>query len=71
MPGEKKSRPLTLKTANQVVASLGGHMGRKNDLPAGYQVMWKGYMNLIIMCYGVELYKESKEVNFSGLERYG
>lgn len=68
---KKKSRPLTLKTANQVVASLGGHMGRKNDLPAGYQVMWKGYMNLIIMCYGVELYKESKEVNFSGLERYG
>ena len=44
--------PTQLGEAVQLVASLGGYLGRKKDPPPGYQIMWRGYANLQILCDG-------------------
>ena len=44
--------PTQLGEAVQLVASLGGYLGRKKDPPPGHQIMWKGYANLQILCDG-------------------
>jgi hypothetical protein len=49
---KKIDPPMLLGEAVQLVASLGGYLGRKNDPPPGHQVMWKGYANLQILCDG-------------------
>lgn len=47
--------PTTLANAILVVAKLGGYLGRKNDPPPGYQLMWQGYIQLRAMCIGLSL----------------
>ncbi len=47
--------PVLLGEAVQLVARLGGHLGRKNDLPPGHQIMWQGYTALQFMCTGFML----------------
>ena len=44
--------PKQLREAVQLVAALGGYLGRKNDPPPGHQTMWKGYAHLQILCAG-------------------
>ncbi len=44
--------PTQLGEAVQLVASLGGYLGRKKDPPPGHQIMWRGYANLQILCDG-------------------
>lgn len=52
---KKKELPLTLGNGCQIIASMGGHLGRKHDLPPGHQVMWNGYYCLQKMCEGFAL----------------
>jgi hypothetical protein len=33
---------MQLDEAVQLVAALGGYLGRKNDPPLGHQIMWRG-----------------------------
>jgi hypothetical protein len=44
--------PIQLGEAVQLIASLGGYLGRKKDPPPGHQIMWRGYANLQILCDG-------------------
>lgn len=44
--------PTQLGEAVQLVASLGGYLGRKKDPPPGHQIMWRGYANLQLLCDG-------------------
>ncbi|MCK5231482.1 MAG: hypothetical protein KAR13_14510 [Desulfobulbaceae bacterium] len=38
-----------------LVAKLGGYLGRSNDPPPGHQLMWRGYTNLQLLCEGFTL----------------
>ena len=53
-PRNKKNidPPTQLGEAIQLVASLGGYLGRKNDPPPGHQIIWKGYAHLQILREG-------------------
>jgi len=44
-----------LGEAVQIVANLGGYLGRKKDPPPGHQVMWRGYAALQLLCAGLLL----------------
>ncbi len=44
--------PTQLGEAVQLVAALGGYLGRKKDPPPGHQIMWRGYANLQLLCDG-------------------
>jgi len=44
--------PLLLGEAVQMVARIGGHLGRKKDPPPGHQIMWRGYAALQLLCAG-------------------
>lgn len=51
--GKTKAKPLThLVDAVRLVAQIGGYLGRKNDPPPGHQVMWRGYLQLQLICAG-------------------
>lgn len=50
--------PLLLGEAVQVVARIGGYLGRKKDPPPGHQVMWRGYASLQLLCTGFTLQDE-------------
>ena len=54
--------PVQLGDAIKLIAKIGGHLGRKNDLPPGHQILWHGYIALNIMCLGYAL--------FSGEQNY-
>ena len=60
MPMQKKrlKPPLLLGEAVQLVARIGGHLGRKKDLPPGHQVMWRGYAALQLLCAGFLLLED-------------
>jgi hypothetical protein len=51
----KLSAPKTLGDAIVLVAMIGGYANRNNDPPAGHELMWYGYQNLMMMCMGYEL----------------
>lgn len=53
--------PTTLREAVLLVGRLGGHLGRKGDLPPGHQVLWIGYSQLRFMCAGYLLPRTPKE----------
>jgi hypothetical protein len=53
--------PETLRDAVNLVGRLGGHLGRKNDLPPGHQVLWHGMSQLQFMCAGYLLGRASKD----------
>jgi hypothetical protein len=44
-----------LGDAVRLVARLGGYLGRASDPPPGHQLMWHGYICLMMMCAGFEL----------------
>lgn len=50
--------PLLLGEAVQLVARIGGHLGRKKDPPPGHQVMWRGYAALQLLCDGFLLLED-------------
>lgn len=50
--------PRHLGDAVRLVARLGGHQGRKSDLPPGHQVTWIGYAKLRAMCQGFLLARQ-------------
>jgi hypothetical protein len=57
----KKKRlkpPVLLGEAVQLVARIGGHLGRKQDPPPGHQVMWRGYAALQLLCEGFLLLED-------------
>ena len=51
--------PKRLGDAVRLVARLGGHLGRKNDLPPGHEVIWIGYEKLHSMSIGFLLCRQS------------
>jgi len=53
--------PTCLGDAVQLVARLGGYQARKNDLPAGHQVIWVGYSELRSMSKGWLLARQTPE----------
>jgi hypothetical protein len=55
--------PTNLREAVLLVGRLGGHLGRKNDLPPGHQTLWIGYSKLLDMCDGFELGKQARSSN--------
>jgi len=52
---KKINSPLTLGMAVKIVAKMGGYLDRKCDSPPGYQIMWKGYLHLQLICEGFTL----------------
>jgi hypothetical protein len=57
MPTQKKNLnpPELLGEAVLLVATIGGYLNRKKDLPPGHQILWQGYSNLQLMCAGILL----------------
>lgn len=55
--------PERLGDAVRAVATLGGHMARKNDGPPGHQIMWQGTITLHYMCAGYVLDRETAATN--------
>jgi hypothetical protein len=53
----KLTPPDTLGDAIVLVAMIGGYINRNSDPPAGHELMWYGYQNLIMMCMGYELHE--------------
>jgi len=47
--------PKNLGDAIVLVAMIGGYTNRNNDPPAGHELMWYGYQNLMMMSMGYEL----------------
>ncbi len=43
---------MLLREAVQLVARIGGYLGRKEDPPPGHQIMWRGYTALQHLCAG-------------------
>ena len=39
----------------ELVANIGGYLGRSNDPPPGHQLMWRAYTYLQLMCEGYAL----------------
>ena len=58
MQKKKIKPPLLLGEAVQLVARIGGHLGRKKDLPPGHQIMWQGYAALQLLCVGFLLLED-------------
>ena len=52
--------PQCLGDAVELVARLGGYQARKNDLPAGHQVIWVGYSELRSMSKGWLLARQTQ-----------
>jgi hypothetical protein len=44
-----------LGDAVNLVAKIGGYLGRRSDPPPGHQLMWRGYSDLQLMCEGFAL----------------
>lgn len=44
--------PVLLGEAVQLIAKMGGYLGRKKDPPPGHQVVWRGYAALQLLCAG-------------------
>ena len=53
--------PQNLGDAVRLVGRMGGHMGRKKDLPPGHQVLWIGYMMLGYMAAGYLLGRQDRD----------
>ncbi len=47
--------PDNLGSAIKLVAKIGGYLDRFKDPPPGYQIIWKGYFRLQLMCEGYML----------------
>jgi hypothetical protein len=50
--------PLRLGDAVQLVAKIGGYLGRKNDPHPGHQLLWRGYTEFQFMCLGFALLED-------------
>ena len=50
--------PLLLGDAVQLVAKIGGYLGRNNDPPPGRQLLWRGYTEFQFMCLGFALLED-------------
>ena len=52
--------PLLLGEAVQLIAKIGGYLGRKKAPPSppGHQVMWRGYAALQLLCAGFLLLED-------------
>lgn len=48
------------------IAKRGGYLARKRDGPPGWQTIWKGWSDFMLMVLGAELYRQASE-----LETYG
>jgi len=59
MQKKRLKPPLLLGEAVQLLAKLGGHLGRKKDLPPGHQTMWRGYSALQFLCAGFLLLEDN------------
>ena len=53
--------PSTLYETVRLVARIGGYLGRNNDPEPGHQLMWRGYLQLQLMCAGFALRKNSED----------
>jgi hypothetical protein len=47
--------PSQVNEAVQLVAKIGGYLGRTRDPPPGHQLIWKGYTEFQFMCLGFAL----------------
>jgi hypothetical protein len=50
--------PTLLGDAVLLVAAIGGYLGRKNDPPPGYQLLWLGYTAFQHMSAGYSLIED-------------
>jgi hypothetical protein len=51
--------PSLLGEAVRLVAKIGGYLGRNNDPPPGYQLLWQGYTEFQFMCLGFALLEDA------------
>ena len=60
MPMQKKGLklPSSLGETIQLVARIGGYLGRKKDPHPGHQIMWQGYADLQLLCAGFLLLED-------------
>ena len=52
MQKKNLNSPDNLGAAVKLVAKIGGYLDRSIDPPPGYQIMWRGYFRLQLMCEG-------------------
>jgi len=58
---KKLKPPLLLGEAVQLVAKIGGYLGRSHDPPPGHQLLWQGYTEFQFMCQGFALMENASE----------
>ena len=52
--GPKRAKIVTARDFLRALASLGGHLGRKNDGPPGWITIWRGFEKLHLMLRGAK-----------------
>lgn len=55
MQKKRVNPPVLLGEAVILMATIGGYLNRKKDLPPGHQILWQGYAELQLMCAGILL----------------
>ncbi|MDA8206272.1 MAG: IS4 family transposase, partial [Thermaerobacter sp.] len=51
----RSGQPFTLRDAVRAMAKLGGFLGRKSDGEPGIKTLWRGYRQLQLICWGIQL----------------
>jgi hypothetical protein len=50
-----------LGEAVNLVAKIGGYLGRKGDPPPGHQLLRQGYTGFVFMCMGYSLREDAEQ----------
>ncbi len=58
-PARRSGQPFTLQDAVRAMAKLGGFLGRKSDGEPGVKTLWRGYRQLQLICWGIQLARQA------------
>ena len=58
-PARRSGQPFTLRDAVRAMAKLGGFLGRKSDGEPGVKTLWRGYRQLQLICWGIQLARQA------------
>ena len=58
-PARRSGQPFTLRDAVRAMAKLGGFLGRKSDGEPGIKTLWRGYRQLQLICWGIQLARQA------------
>ncbi len=58
-PARRSGQPFTLRDAVRAMAKLGGFLGRRSDGEPGIKTLWRGYRQLQLICWGIQLARQA------------